>query len=98
MVVDHNIFDDGVVTVLLALPPVQTGAPPKIITTLAAMTYAIHSSKLDAFKIGITFLEFKGDGKELLLAALLHELEQVRVAETESSWPGLEDAESNYFS
>ncbi len=74
------------------------GAPPKIITTLAEMTYAIHSSKLNAFKIGMAFLEFKSNGKELLLAALLHELEKDRAAETEDLWTGLEGAASINFS
>lgn len=97
IVVDHNIFDGGVVTVLLALPPVPTGAPPKIITSLAETTYAIHSSKLNAFKIGMAFLQFKSDGKELLLAALLHELEQARAAETDDLWTGLEGAASVDF-
>ena len=98
MVVDDSIFDDGIVTVLLALPPEHTGAPPKIITTLAEMTYAIHSSKLNAFKIGMAFLEFKSNGKEPLRAARLHELEKVRVTETENPWTGLKGAASiNFF-
>lgn len=92
MVVDHNIFDGGAATVLLALPPVPAGAPPRIITTLAEMTYAIHSSRLNAFKIGMAFLEFKSNGKELLLAALLQELEKDRAAETQDLWTGLEGA------
>jgi hypothetical protein len=94
LVVDRNLFDDGVVTVLLALPPEHTGASPKVITALAKMTYAIHSSRLDAFKIGLSFLEFKSDGKELLCAALMQGLEKVRVAEAEDAWSGLEGAAS----
>lgn len=88
LIVDRNIFDDGKVTVLIALPAAEEGAPPKIITALAEMTYAIHSSKLDAFKVGMAFREFKGDGQELLRAALLHEQEQVLIAETEDPYAG----------
>ena len=74
------------------------GASPKIITTLAEMTYAIRSSKLNAFRIGMAFLEFKSDGKELLRAALLHELEKVRVTETENPRTELKGAASIDFS
>jgi hypothetical protein len=73
MVVDDNIYFEGEVTAQLALPPVHSWASQKTITATAMMTYAIHSSKLGAFKIGMTFLEFNGDGKELLQAALLQE-------------------------
>lgn len=83
MVIDHNIFHEGEVMVLLALPP-HAGAPQKIITAAAQMSYAVHSSRLKAFKIGMTFLEFNGNGKELLEAALAHELKRVDVIRTEN--------------
>ena len=70
IVVDYNIFQEGEVTVVLALPPAHAGAPRKVVTSTAEMTYAIHSSKLDAFKIGLVFRAFRGDGKALLKAAL----------------------------
>lgn len=70
MVVDDNIFYDGTVTVLLTLPPVHPWAAQKIIEATARMSYAIHSSKLNAFKIGMKILGFKADGEKLLQAAL----------------------------
>ena len=70
MIVDYNVFQEGEVTVVLAMPPVSTGAARKAVTSTAEMSYAIHSSKLDAFKIGLTFREFRGDGKQRLEAAL----------------------------
>ena len=76
MIVDENVFHEGRVTVLLALPPLHPWASQKIITTIAKMTYAIHSSKLNGFKIGLAFLEFKHDGKALLEAALRRELDR----------------------
>jgi hypothetical protein len=79
IVVDYNIFQEGEVTVVLALPPAHAGAPRKVVTSTAEMTYAIHSSKLKAFKIGMAFLKFKGNGKELLKAAIVHELRKVAV-------------------
>ncbi len=74
MQVDDNAFYDGEVTVILALPPEHSWAAQKIVTVRARMTYAIRSSKLGAYKIGMTFLEFKADGKELLQAALRRRL------------------------
>ncbi len=70
MVVEDNAFHEGEVTVILALPPVHSWAAQKVITLSAKMTYAIHSSKLNAYKIGMSFLDFKADGRELLQAAL----------------------------
>ncbi len=70
MVVDDNVFHEGEVTVLLTLPPVHPWAAQKIIEATARMTYAIHSSKLNAFKIGMKILGFKADGEVLLQAAL----------------------------
>lgn len=76
MVVDYNVFQDGEVAVVLALPPEFPGAARKVVTSTAEITYAIHSSKLGAFKIGFAFREFRGDGRALLAAALRRELEK----------------------
>lgn len=76
IVVGYNVLHEGEVTVVLALPLAYAGAPRKVVTSTAEMTYAIHSSKLDAFKIGLAFREFRGNGKELLAAALRHALKQ----------------------
>jgi len=70
MIVDYNVYQEGDVAIVLALPLEYPGATRKVVMSTAAMTYAIHSSKLDAFKIGLVFREFRGDGKELLAAAL----------------------------
>ena len=84
LVVDYNVFQEGEVTVVLALPLAHAGAPPKVVTATAEMTYAIHSSKLDAFKIGLAFRAFRGDGKTLLEAAL-------RQASKDESFEGVQD-------
>lgn len=73
MVVDDNVFHEGEVTVVLTLPPEHGWASQKTVTATARMTYAIHSSKLNGFKIGMTFLQFKENEKELLQAAILRE-------------------------
>jgi hypothetical protein len=83
MIVGQSIFQDGEITVLLALPPAHAGARQKIIAASAEMSYAVHSSRLQAYKVGITFREFRGDGRELLRAALLRELSGSGVAAAE---------------
>ena len=93
IVVDYNIFQEGEVAVVLALPPAHAGAPRKVVTATAEMTYAIFSSKLDAYKIGLAFRMFRGDGKRLLEAALQQALNDDDVADmhedTDASLPAL---------
>lgn len=80
MIVDENVFDEGKVTILLALPPLHPWASQKIITSIARMTYAIRSSKLNGYKIGVAFLEFKQDGQALLEASLRRALKKAGAA------------------
>jgi hypothetical protein len=79
---DYNIFQEGEVMVVLALPPAHPGAPRKVVTSTAEMTYAISSDKLGAFKIGLTFRKFRGNGKALLETALRRALQDEAVAGT----------------
>jgi len=88
MSVDYNVFQEGEVTVVLALPPASAGSARKVVTATAEMSYAIHSSKLDAFKIGLTFREFRGDGKERLEAALRQALNAQDSNGTKDTSPG----------
>ena len=76
LVVDYNVFQEGEVTVVMALPPARDGTPIKVVTSTAEMSYA--------FKIGFTFHRFRGDGKALLEAAL-------RQASTEERVEGVQD-------
>jgi c-di-GMP-binding flagellar brake protein YcgR len=66
VIVDRNIFNEGDVTVLLAIPPAHSGTPQKIVEATAKMVYTVFSSEHDAFRIGLNFKEFNGNGKELL--------------------------------
>ncbi|MFH1605634.1 MAG: PilZ domain-containing protein [Pseudomonadota bacterium] len=83
IVVGYNIFQEGEVAVVLDLPPAYAGAPRKVVTATAEMTYAIYSSKLDAFKIGLAFRKFRGDGKVFLATALRHALKEEVIAGTQ---------------
>lgn len=66
IVVDYNIFNEGEVTILLAIPPAHVGMPQKIIEATAKMVYTVFSAEHDAFRIGLTFGQFKRNGRELL--------------------------------
>lgn len=70
MVVDENVFEEGEVAVVLALPLAYPGAARKVVMSTAEISYAIHSTKLDAYRVGLAFREFRGDGRALLEAAL----------------------------
>lgn len=72
LVVDYNIYQEGEIALVLALPVEYAGARRKVVTATAEMTYAIYSSKLGAYKIGLAFREFRGNGKALLEEVLLH--------------------------
>lgn len=87
MLVDYNVFQEGEVTVVLALPPARAGAARRVVTATAEMTYAIHSSKLDAFKIGLAFRTFRGEGRALLEEALRHALKQESAERTQDPGP-----------
>lgn len=70
VIVDHNIFTTDEVTVVLALPPEQEGAPMKIVEATARMVYTVHSARHQAFRVGLNFVRFTGEGKQLLEAKL----------------------------
>ncbi len=70
VLVEENVFHEGEVTVLLALPPVHPGIPQKIIEATAKMMYTVLSGEFDAFRIGLVFRSFKRNGRDLLDTAL----------------------------
>jgi len=74
IVVEDDIYYDGEVSVVLALPPQHSWAAQESISASARMTFSIRSSKLNGFKVGLRFLEFHGNAKDLLQAAILQEL------------------------
>jgi hypothetical protein len=84
IVVDYNICQEGEVALALALPPPHAGAARKVVTATAEMTYAIYSSKLQAYKIGLAFRKFRGNGKALLEAALRNALNEDAGPESEN--------------
>ena len=70
VVVDRNVFTKDEVTVMLALSPERAGVPEKLIVATAKMIYTVYSPKHSAFRIGLAFRQFVGDGRKLLEARL----------------------------
>lgn len=70
VLVGDNVFNDGEVTVLLAIPREHVDGSQKIVEATAKMVYTVFSSDHDTFRIGLNFLEFKKAGKRLLQAFL----------------------------
>lgn len=66
ILVGHNIFNEGEVTVLLAIPPAHIGETQKVIEATAKMVYTVFSSEHDTFRIGLEFRKFKRNGEQLL--------------------------------
>ncbi len=63
---DHNIFVEGEVTALLAMPALKSGEPEKIIEIHSRMAYTILAANHHQFRIGLHFLRFKDEGRKLL--------------------------------
>lgn len=66
VIVDHNVFSEDEVTVLLAIPPEHHGVPKKVVEATVQMIYTVYSPDHDAFRIGMAFKDFKEDGPQLL--------------------------------
>ncbi len=66
IVVEHNIYTNEDVTILIGLTPEHAGGPRKIIEVVAHLIYTVYSPQHYAFRIGAKFKEFKRNGKALL--------------------------------
>lgn len=66
VLVDYNIFNEGEVTVLLAVPPEHPGGTQKIIEATAKMVYTVYSAESNSFRVGMLFRSFKRNGMDLL--------------------------------
>jgi hypothetical protein len=66
ILVDHNIFMMSEVVMLLAIPPLHPGQKETIIEIQCRMVYTVLASVQSQFRIGISFLYFKEDGKRIL--------------------------------
>jgi len=63
---DHNIFFREMMTALLSVPPLISGGKEKIVEVSGRMIYTVLAASIQQFRVGIQFVEFKGDGKTAL--------------------------------
>ena len=66
VLVENNIFTEGQVTVLVAVPPEQAGDPLQIIEATAKMIYTVFSSEQQCFRVGLIFETFKRSDEAVL--------------------------------
>ena len=67
--IHHNIFRPEVV-MLLAVPPLHAGQKETIIEIHCHMAYTVLDSEQSQFRVGLRFLSFKGDGRNILAKIL----------------------------
>ena len=70
ILMEHNVFSEHPVSVLLAIPIEQPGGRRRIVEVKAHMVYTVLSSGHQKFRCGIHFLNFKGKSKAVLKRAL----------------------------
>ena len=68
ILLDENLHELGQAAVLLYIPPVHRGAGMKIITAIANLSNSVYSPRHGAFRIGLAFSGFEGNGKAQLQA------------------------------
>ncbi len=80
VLIDHNIFMNSEVLMLLAIPPSLPGQKEIIIEAQCRMAHTVFDSGKGRFRIGIRFQSFKGEGKQILSRILskrvIHEPDQ----------------------
>ena len=63
---DHNLNIRNSVRVLIAVPPNSPNHSPHVVEVRSKLAYTVLEKGGRQFRIGITFLEFKGDGRLVL--------------------------------
>ncbi|KAF0813140.1 hypothetical protein IGB42_02540 [Andreprevotia sp. IGB-42] len=63
---EHSLPVTDKVTVLISIPPMATGQPPKVIEVKSRVIYTVLSGEFNMFRTGVQFGQFKGDSKQFL--------------------------------
>ena len=66
ILLDRNISFTSEVIVLLAVPPVIVGQKETILEVQCSTMYTLLDSEHDQFRLGMKFIQFKGEGKIIL--------------------------------
>jgi hypothetical protein len=72
MLTHTDVFSDSPVVILLAIPPLHRSGKQRIIEIAARQVYSVYSGETSCFRLGLEFLQFKGDGFEILKEGLSH--------------------------
>lgn len=72
MLTHRDVFTDSPVVVLLAIPPLHRNGRQKVIEIRAKQVYSVYSGETFCFRLGLEFINFKGDGLKVLIEGLSH--------------------------
>lgn len=72
MLTHRDVFTDSPVVVLLAIPPLHRNGRQKVIEIRAKQVYSVYSGETFCFRLGLEFINFKGDGLGILIEGLSH--------------------------
>jgi hypothetical protein len=75
LLLDYNFIINDTITVLLEAPPLNNKTKHSLIEIHSQMVYTIYSGQYQSFKSGIKFLQFKGQGRQVLkrrLNSMIH--------------------------
>lgn len=66
VLLENNVFIEGQVVVLVAVPPEKAGDSLQIVEATATRTYTVFSSEHKSFRIGLVFESFKRSDETVL--------------------------------
>ncbi|MDE2585799.1 MAG: PilZ domain-containing protein [Betaproteobacteria bacterium] len=67
---DYNVPSHGPFTLLLSVPPIQSGVRPMVLEIRCHMAYSVHSHRHSCFRHGAQFVGFNGSTRQQLAQAL----------------------------
>ena len=66
VLIESNVFFTSEIVLLLAVPPMQQGHKETILEIQCSVMHTVLDSEHSQFRLGMKFMQFKGDGKQIL--------------------------------
>ena len=66
ILLERNMMFTSEVVVLLAIPPIHQGLKETIVEIECSLTHSVLDSVHSQFRLGMRYIQFKGDGKRIL--------------------------------
>lgn len=66
ILIEHNVFFTSEIIVLLAVPPMHQGQKETILEIQCSVMHTVLDSAQSQFRLGMRFIHFKGNGKQIL--------------------------------